>query len=114
MPFISFNVTTSPDGLQQEKLKTELGKLIEILPGKTEKVLMIDICGKHTMYFRGEKKERCAFIEVRLYKESPLEAKKEFTEKLSQLTEDILRIPKADIFVNIMEFPNWGTGGTLK
>jgi phenylpyruvate tautomerase PptA (4-oxalocrotonate tautomerase family) len=114
MPFISFSVGTSPDALQQEKLKTELGRLIEILPGKSENVLMIDICGGHTLYFRGEKKKRCAFIDVRLYKESPLAAKQEFTEKLTLLTEEILGIPRADIFVSILEFANWGAGGTLK
>lgn len=114
MPFVSCNVTNPLSAAQKEAVKSELGTLITILPGKTESTLMVDISGDHSMYFKGEEKKSCAFVEIRLFGESPLSAKKELTEKLSAMLEKVLGIPVADIYINFLEFSNWGVNGSLK
>lgn len=113
MPYIAVNVSTPLDAAKKEEIKSELGKLIELLPGKSESVLMVELDDAKSMYFRGASKS-CIFIEIRLYKESPMEAKKEFTSKVFEMLERLTGIGKDDIFLNILEFDNWGAGGFFK
>lgn len=114
MPFININVPIELDEAKKEAVKSELGKLIEVLPGKSESVLMIELNDAKTMYFGGEKTQLCALVDVRLYKESPIEAKREFTSKVFEMMERLLGIKPGNIFLNITEFANWGSGGILK
>lgn len=114
MPFIRVNVPIELNEAKKEAVKSELGKLVEILPGKSESVLMVELNGSKTMYFKGEKTQPCAFVEIRLYKESPMEAKKEFTGKVFEMLERVLGLKPGNVFINFMEFPNWGSGGILK
>jgi phenylpyruvate tautomerase PptA (4-oxalocrotonate tautomerase family) len=114
MPYINVNVSVELDQAKKDAVKAELGRLIDILPGKSESVLMIELNGSKTMYFRGEQKPPCAFVEVRLYKESPMDAKKEFTAKVFEMLERLLGLKPEDVFLNILEMQNWGVGGSLK
>lgn len=113
MPYVSISTPKALSAAEKDALKSSVGTLIAIIPGKSEAVLMVDIMDDHAMYFRG-KEIPCAFVDVRLYGPAPFEEKKDFTEQLCAAIEKDIGVPKGDIFLNIQEFGNWGSGGTFK
>ena len=114
MPYIS--ITTAEKLTDEQKIatKSELGKLITILPEKVEGGLMVDFSDGHTMFFRGNAAPVCAFVEIRIFRKSPLEAKKEFTAEVFKLMERQFGIKNDQMFLNIVEFENWGSAGVFK
>ena len=113
MPYIAINTSQQLSDAQREKIKTEIGRLITIIPTKTEAGTMVDFCDCRTMYFAG-KKVNGAFVELRLFRKSEFEPKKKFVEELFNLLIQELGMTKDDIKFNIIELDEWGGGGTLR
>ena len=61
MPYIGVSTSKKLSDAQKDALKSALGEKISVIPGKTEKALMVDIADGHTMYFAGEKTRTCVF-----------------------------------------------------
>lgn len=114
MPYISVNTTLALSEEQKDAVKTALGQCITILPKKTEKVLMVDISDNHTMYFGGERQEKLAFIDVRMYGDTDFDCKKRFTEAVFASICETSGLAPNQIFMTIMPFQEWGSGGSLK
>ncbi|MDR2484580.1 MAG: hypothetical protein LBD55_04200 [Treponema sp.] len=112
MPYIAINTARELSGVKKEKIKTELGRLITLIPAKTEAGLLVDFSGGRTLYRAGEEVPG-AFIEVRLYTETGLEPKKQLTAGIFDLLSKELGFKKEHMYLNILEFENWGTGGVL-
>ena len=113
MPYIAVNTTLTLSGSQKEKIKTELGRLITIIPTKTEAGLLVDFSDSRTMYKAGENISG-AFIDLRLFHKSEYEPKKKFTEETFEMLSRELGIKKEHMSLNITELENWGAAGTLK
>ena len=113
MPYIGINTSQTITDSKKEKIKTELGRLISIIPTKNEAGTMVDFSDSRTIYKAGEKISG-AFVELRLFHKSDFEAKKKFTEEVFELLSNELGIKKEHIYFNIMEFENWGSGGSLR
>jgi phenylpyruvate tautomerase PptA (4-oxalocrotonate tautomerase family) len=75
---------------------------------------MIDISDGHALYFAGQKMARCAFVDVRCYKQAPFDDKKAFTEAVFKLLQDVAGLQANEVYVSISELPVWGTKGSLK
>lgn len=114
MPYISVNTTVALSDEQKDAVKSGLGQCITKIPNKTEKVLMVDISDSHTMYFGGERRDKLAFIDVRMYGDSEFEYKKAFTEAVFASVCETCGLAPNQIFLTISPFHEWGTGGTLK
>jgi phenylpyruvate tautomerase PptA (4-oxalocrotonate tautomerase family) len=113
MPYIAVNTVQQLSIAQKEKIKAELGRLICLIPTKNEAGLLVDFSDGRTMYRAGEKVP-AAFIDVRLYNKAALEPKKAFTQAVFDLFAQELGIKKEHMYLNIIEFENWGSGGVLK
>jgi hypothetical protein len=109
------SITTSKalSTAQKDAVKSQAGKLMPLIPGKSEGVLMISIDDGKYMAFRGVVCD-CAHVVVKLYKPSPLEAKREFTEAFLAALEDATGIAPGDVFLTFEEYENWGSGGTYR
>ena len=114
MPFIHIHVTGSLSEEKKDALKTRLGQIISILPGKEESGLMVDIADGRSMYYRGNRMEKCAFADVRLYKESPFAQKEQFAGALYDALEEIAGVPRTQVYLNIQELANWGSRGGFR
>lgn len=113
MPYIAVNTTQKLSDAQKVKIKTELGRLIAIIPTKSEANLMIDISDSRTFYKAG-REVAGVFIDLRLYHKSEFEPKKQFTEETFQMLARELGAEKENMYLTIMEFENWGSGGTYR
>ena len=113
MPYIAIKTSLELSEEKMEKVKTEIGRLITILANKTEAVTMVDFCDCRTFYKAGVKIEG-AMIELRLWGKSEFEEKKNFTEELFKLLTTELGLKPENMSLNVLEFNDWGSGGTLK
>lgn len=114
MPFIQVNVTKTLSQEQKEAIKSGLGRVISLIAGKTERVLMVDISDGHTMYFDGSLRENCAYIDVKIYRQANFGEKKALTEAVFQLLKESIGLDEDNFYLSISEFDTWGTKGSLK
>jgi phenylpyruvate tautomerase PptA (4-oxalocrotonate tautomerase family) len=114
MPYIDVTISKSLTDPEKDRLKTNLGGLISIIPGKREAVLMIGIHDGTTMYFSGEKKPLTAFLEIKLFKEATMEPKSELAKKIFELFERDLGVARDDLFLTFSEYDSWGSRGELR
>jgi len=113
MPYIAINTTEKLSETQREKVKAELGRLMPIIPTKTEAGLLIDFSDGRTMYKAGEKITGI-FIELRLFRNSEFEPKKKYVEEVFEMLSNELGVKKENMYLNVLEFNQWGSGGSYR
>lgn len=113
MPYINSALTLKLTEDKKEKLKSELGKIIALIPGKSEEWLMVGFNDNYTLYFRGEKKEKAAFVDVKIFGAASKEAKNKVTASVCSLFEKELGISKDSIYITFTEVTDWGWNGGL-
>ena len=102
MPFVQVKTNAKITLNDEISIKSELGKLIKIIPGKSESWLMVDIKGEEKMYFKGSE-EKCAMIEVML---------NEFTGEVTDFISKTLAIDASRIYVSYFLTDKWGYAGS--
>jgi hypothetical protein len=110
MPYISVTIGQKLDAVQKEKLKTALGCLITIIPGKTEPDLIVNIQDSGAVYMGGAEIP-CAYIDLRVYTKTTDEAKKRFAGELFAFITREFAIPAERQYLTIGEYDNWGYDG---
>ncbi len=113
MPHIAMTTSVTLTPAQRDTVAKEFGKLISLLPGKSEAVLMIDIADGRNMYYAGAACD-CAYLNVGLYQESPTEAKAAFAAAVCRMLEKEAGLAPKNIYLNFSEYPAWCSGGALK
>ncbi|MBR4578670.1 MAG: hypothetical protein IKQ69_10290 [Oscillospiraceae bacterium] len=111
MPYIHAKVSTSLGEREEKTLKTELGKAIRIIPGKSEQWLMTAFEGDQHMYFRGDNARPCAFVEVLLYGGENAAAFDKMTGEITRIFSETLGIEPDHIYVAYQTTGNWGWNG---
>lgn len=115
MPFVNSLVTKKIDYNTKNRLKVHIGDLINGFPGKSEEWLMVHFQDDEVIYFKGEKQEDAAVIDVKILGNLEIRYKDIFTNKVSEIFEQELKIPKNNIYVIFEEIPegSWGWNGEL-
>ena len=67
MPYISTKTNIELAKEKRDALAAKYGKIISLVPGKTERWLMLSFDDKATMYFGGKSDEPMAYIELSLF-----------------------------------------------
>lgn len=112
MPFVNTITNVKISTEKAEILKAKYGKAITLLPTKTESGLMLSFIDDSTMYKAGVNTP-CAFIEVRIYGTTTKEAFGDLTAELTKIMNEELEIESSHVYINLMEFPIWGSGGRV-
>ena len=110
MPHIDIKVGKPMDDVTKTRLQAEIAGSMELIPGKTAANTLICVSGGYSMY-RDMQPLSAAFVDIRLYKESPEESKKNFAERLFSIIEDVLQIPPSNVQMNFTELPCWASNG---
>ena len=114
MPFINSKVTVKISPEKEEAIKQKLGQAIAIIPGKSEGWLMLGFEDDYTLYFKGEKCEKAAFVDVRIFGSPNSQAFQQLTEEICRIYEEELGIPAAKIYISYQATADWGwNGGNL-
>ena len=107
MPFIDVKTNTQVANDNELALKEALGRAIAILPGKSERWLMLEIKDGCRMYFHGDDAP-CAMVQVQVF--GKIDAKKceELTAEVCRIMQDVLDIPVDSTYVKYEEVSLWG------
>lgn len=111
MPFIGSKVSVKISKEKEEIIKKKLGEAIKLIPGKSETFLMVGFEDNYSLYFGGEKLEKGAFIEVKIFGKSSKDAYDALTAEICNIYEKELNIPQDKIYVKYEEVANWGWNG---
>jgi Macrophage migration inhibitory factor (MIF). len=112
MPFVNTITNVKITAEKAEILKAKYGKAITLIPTKTEGGLMVSFIDDSVMYKAGAN-EPCAFIEIRIYGTTTKEAFGDITAEMTKIMKDELGIEADHVYINMMEFPVWGSGGRV-
>ncbi len=112
MPFIGSKITVKISKEKEEIVKKRLGKAIKLIPGKSETFLMIGFEDEYSLYLGGEKLDKGAFIEVKVFGKASKEAFSVLTKEICSIYEEELQIPQDKIYVKYEEVENWGWNGS--
>lgn len=112
MPFIDVKLTKKLASEDEIVLKQELGKIIELFPGKSEGWLMCSIDSDKKIWFRGDNSQDCAFVEVKLFGSVNSESADNFTSALCEFFENYLEIDPSRVYVRFEGGTDWGWNGS--
>ncbi len=111
MPYISTktNVTVSQE--QEIALKTAFGKAIELIPGKSERWLMLKFSDGERMWLDGDDAP-AAMLEVEIFGCASSAAYDALTAELTKTVSAVLSVPASRIYIKYEEINNWGWNGS--
>jgi phenylpyruvate tautomerase PptA (4-oxalocrotonate tautomerase family) len=98
---------------KKEELKSALGQIITLIPGKTESVTMVGLLGDYDLYYGGVEVDKGAYVEVKMYKTATTEAKAAVNEGICNLLKSSLAIDLDYVYITFFEQPEWGFKGNL-
>jgi hypothetical protein len=111
MPYISTKTTAKLSQENLKNLKTEFGKAISLLPGKSEAFLMLSFEQDCKLYFRGENSSHIAFVEVKLFGKAEKSSADKLTAKISQILKNEINIEPSQVYVRYQNTEIWGCNG---
>ncbi len=113
MPFIHVKVSEKVTDSQIETVKTELGKAITLLPGKSEGYLMVHIEDGCHLYFKGNQAAPTAMCEVSVFGSAPRNACEALTAEICRILESEISVPQNRTYVKFSFIDTWGYDGYL-
>jgi phenylpyruvate tautomerase PptA (4-oxalocrotonate tautomerase family) len=112
MPYLAINLAQKLSQAQKETVIAEFGRLITVIPGKTEDTLMVDLSDDRALYMGGQAGP-CAYVDLRMYTKTTQEAKQRFTKDASAFLVRELGIREERVYLTIAEYDQWGYDGAL-
>lgn len=111
MPFINAKVSVKISDDKKESINSKLGKAIALIPGKSENWLMVGFEEECSLFFKGQKYEKLAFVEVKIFGSATKQAYDQLTSAISSIFNEELSIPAENLYVTYREVENWGWNG---
>lgn len=109
MPLITTRVSTEISKEKELSLKAQFGSAISLI-GKSESWLMVEFRDNCRLYFKGDAVPS-AMLEVDLFGRASDSGYDKLTEKLTEIVEKELEIPRDRIYVKYSEIGHWGYSG---
>ncbi len=113
MPYVHVNVSKEMNAAELEALRDAIAGKMSLIPGKTRTNTMIHISAGEAVTM-GDDGEPAIFMEARLYKEAPVEAKQAFAKAITDIFVDQLGVPANRVYMNIIELDHWASGGNYR
>ena len=112
MPFIRTTTNEKLSNEQVKSLSAEFGKAIELIPGKSEKWLMLAFEDGIRMAFGGKSDGGMAMVEVQLLGSAERESLDALTAALTSVVSSVIGIAPESVYINYTYFDTWGFGGS--
>jgi len=110
MPYIQIRTSNEITKEKIEEIKTSLGEIITIIPGKTEAALMVDIVDRCNLYYQGNQDEPNAYVKVEMFQKILPEYAVQVTGAITNLLEEKAGVPMNRTYVTHEGIPDWGRG----
>lgn len=105
MPFMDVRASCPISSAQETALKTELGKAIALIPGKSESSLMMQFTENCHLWFGGEQNGPIVFVNVMLYGTTARQACESFKDVAIPLLKK--ELGAEIVYLKFEEVPNW-------
>lgn len=113
MPYVQVNLSQTLSEEEKTAVIDLINKKITLIPNKVPEVTMIHIADGCTMQM-GYAKDPVVFIDVRLFKPAPFDAKADFVREVTENLAPMFGLNPRYIYFNIQEFENWGSNGGFR
>ena len=111
MPYIDLKTTAKISAENEETLRKEFGKIITLIPGKTEAWLMLNFEDKCRMAFKGNADSDSAIVSVDLLGGASEKAYADMTHAICTTVSYVLGVPFNRVYVKYAEVGHWGYNG---
>lgn len=111
MPFIISRVNVPVTSEQEIQLKAGLGKAIELVPGKSEALLMLGFEANYHLYLRGDSSDPMAYITVAVFSNPKHLGYQQLSQAIALLFQTTLGIDPKRIYINYEDIPSWSVAG---
>lgn len=111
MPFIDTKLNISLSREKEEALKSGLGNLISIFPGKSEYWLMLNFTDNSRLWFRGYDNFPAAMVSVSLFGGVDDDACRKMTAAVCDLFQKELGIQPDHVYIKYQSVSQWGWDG---
>ncbi len=112
MPYIESKVSVKVSEEQEKELKTRLGQAISLIPGKSERWLMVGIEDEYHMYFAGDNSVPMAYVDVRLFGGPDEESFAKMTAEITEIFGDVLGVAPDKMYIRYAATTDWGWNGS--
>ncbi len=107
MPYIHTKTNATISVEKEALLKKQFGNAISLIPGKSERWLMLNFTDSERIWFAGDDSP-AAMLEVELFGGASDSAYDLLTDKLTQIVSDELGIDPTRIYIKYEEIEHWG------
>lgn len=114
MPLVTSITPKALDESTKDALKSGIGEIMNRVAGKSESWLMVRFSEDDTLYFRGEKVEDGALVDIKLIGSLSPDQKKALVREICDLYSKKASFKGENIYVTIEEYQgsNWGWNGS--
>jgi hypothetical protein len=110
MPYIQTVTNKKISDTMRTSLEKQLGQAISILPGKSEKWLMLSFSDERKMAFAGSE-EDCALVEIQIFGSASDSSLDKMTATVTAILSSELKISADRIYVKYEFVSHWGWSG---
>lgn len=110
MPFINTKYSGNITNEQEQSIKSALGEAVSVI-GKSENWLMVGFEPNCPLYFKGEKSEKIAFVEVSTFGSASRSSYEQLTGQICKILGENLGVPADKVYVKYSPADNWGWNG---
>ena len=107
MPYIEIQTNCSISLENERRLKSELGKIISIIPRKSEQWLMCNFKEQQHLWLSGSS-DPAAIVEIKLFGTFPSECFSTIVNAITSLLASVLQIHPKRIYCVCFDTPYWG------
>ena len=111
MPYIDLKTTAKVTKEKEIALKAAFGEAIELIPGKSERWLMVKLDSECKMFLAGDDTDDIAMVEIDIFGKTTDAAYDALTERVCTVLNEELSVKKDKIYVKYREVDHWGWNG---
>ena len=108
MPYIKTSTNINIDDIKLSNIKSKMGEAIRLM-GKSEDWLMLEFNDNAKMYFKGNKDNPIAFLDVKVL--GSVNNSNEMTKELTNIISSELGIAPNNIYISYQGYSEWGYNG---
>lgn len=113
MPFVNVKTNAALPQGKKDIIKRRLFECISILPGKSDRYLMVALEDEIDMAFHRESGENIAFVEVKIFGGSTKDAYQKLTAAICNILSDEANVSGEYCYVKFEETKYWGYNGFM-
>lgn len=113
MPFINVKTNVSLDNGSKKAIENKLSDAISLIPGKSDKYLMLAVEDGISMMFHRDGETPAAMVEVKIFGSSTKDAYTRLTKEICDILSAEAGVDGSSCYVKFEEVALWGYNGFM-